>query len=233
MEQHPYTIIKRPTTLILLWGLVLEFPVRYWVAPDPWVHGADHWYFAQPNRLFIEIGFALLAILPFFWVKELKSLLTIQWTKGNVMFLTLGMLGATLIFTMQQSEEITTIQQSGLGRYIPIWFSTGMAIGIGQELTFRGLIYTGLEKPYGTTLAILLSTLCFALGSIHSVRMYVYLINDYVFETLLLLSIFILTGLFFAWVRAKTNNIIIPALIHGVGNAITWYTFVIMKLYVG
>lgn len=49
--------------------------------------------------------------------------------------------------------------------------------------------------------------------------------------TLLLLGIFVLSGLFFAWVRIKTRNILIPCLIHGIGNAITWATFVVVKMH--
>lgn len=148
-------------------------------------------------------------------------------------FLFLGIVGSVLIFTLQQWEDITAIRNQNLWQYMPIWFITGMVIGIGQELTFRGLIYTGLLKKYGIKWAVVLSTICFVLGSIHSVRMYTYFINDYIFETLLLLLIFIIAGLFFVWIRIKTNNIIIPALIHGIGNAITWSTFVVIKLHAG
>lgn len=225
--------MKKPFTLIIIWGLILEFPVRYIVSPDPWIHGADHWYFGQPSRILIETGFVLLAILPFFWFKELKSLLSIKWTKNNVLYLSLGVIGSVLIFTLQEWREISTILSGNFMQYIPVWFITGFFIGIGQELTFRGLIYTGIDKSYGPKSAIIISTLCFAFGSIHSVRMYAYLINGFIFETLLLLVIFILAGCFFVWVRIKTNNIIIPSIIHGIGNAITWSAFVIAKLYAG
>jgi membrane protease YdiL (CAAX protease family) len=69
------------------------------------------------------------------------------------------------------------------------------------------------------------------LGAIHSVRLYAYFTNDYIFETFLLLGIFTLAGLFFVWVRIQTNNIIIPSIIHGIGNAVTWSTFIVVKLY--
>lgn len=218
-------------TLIIIWGLILEFPIRYFVSPDPWVHDVQHWYFDQPNRLLIELAFILLAILPFFLVQELKNLLSLKWTKDNIIYLVVGLIITVLIFGLQQWEEIKVVQNNNLSQYIPIWFTTGMAVGIGQELTFRGLIYTGFLKKHGLKWAVSVSTLCFAIGSIHSVRIYAYLMNDYITEALLLLFIFMLTGLLFIWLRIKTNNIVIPALIHGVGNAITWYTFVIVKLY--
>lgn len=222
---------KRPMTLIVIWGLMLEFPIRYLISPDPWVHNLNHWYFNQPSRLLIETGFTLLAILPFFFVKKLNSLLSLKWTRNNTSFLVIGLIVSALIFGLQQWDKISIIHSSNLGQYIPIWFATGMAIGVGQELTFRGLIYTGLLKKYGLKWAAVVSTIFFVIGSIHSVRIYIYLVNGYIVEALMLLLIFALAGGFFVWIRIKTNNIIIPALIHGIGNAITWYTFVIVKLH--
>lgn len=225
------SFLKKPLAVIIIWGLILEFPLRYFVSPDPWIHSSQHWYFNQPNRLIIELAFVLFSILPFFWLKELKELLAVRWKKNNS-FLIYGVLGAIFLFTVQQWDKIILIQSKNLEQYIPIWFLTGLAIGIGQELTFRGLIYTGIDKKYGAKWAVVISTLCFTFGSIHSPRMYKYFTNGYVFEALLLFFIFILSGLFFVWIRAKTKSIIIPALIHGIGNAITWFSFVIVKLYV-
>lgn len=217
--------------LLIIWGLILEFPVRYFLSPDPWIHSSDHWYFDQASRILIELAFVLLALIPFFLLKELKELLIIKWTKNNRIFLTLGVLGSILIFGLQQVDDIKVIYQENLSAHVPIWLLTGFVIGIGQELTFRGLIYTGLYKKYGMKWAVVLSTLFFTLGSIHSVRLYHYFVNDYIFETFLLLAIFISAGLFFVWVRIKTNNVMIPSIIHGVGNAITWATFVVVKLH--
>ena len=226
-----HNTINKSLIFIVLWGIILEFPVRYIISPDPWIHSSSNWYFDQPSRIFVELGFVLLALIPFFFVKELKNLLIIKWTKSNVLFLILGILGSLFVFGFQQWKEITFIQQENLGQFVPLWLLTGLVVGFGQELTFRGLIYTGLFKKYGMKSAVIISTLCFALGSIHSVRLYTYVMNDYIFETILLLAIFILAGLFFVWVRIKTNNIIIPSIIHGVGNAVTWSTFVVVKLH--
>jgi len=230
-KNSSYNRLTKPAALIIIWGLILEFPIRYWVSPDPWIHSSGNWYFDQPSRILIELGFVLFALIPFFLVKELKNLLPIKWTKNNRLFIALGIIGSILFFGLQQWEDINEIQQENLGQYVPLWFITGVIVGFGQELTFRGLIYTGFSKIYGMKWAIVISTLCFVLGSIHSHRLYTYFINDFVFETLLLLGIFILAGLFFVWVRIKTKNIIIPSIIHGVGNAITWATFIVLKVH--
>jgi membrane protease YdiL (CAAX protease family) len=232
MNNIAKTLNNKTIALIIIWGLILEFPIRYFISPDPWIQNADHWYFMQPNRLLIEIGFVFLAFLPFLMVKELKALLSIKWTKKNILFLTLGIIIPVIIFTSQQWEEVVDIREHNLFQYIPIWFATGMVVGVGQELTFRGLIFTGFYQKHGLKWAVLISTLCFAFGAIHSPRMYAYFINGYISEALLLLFVFIITGLFFAWLRVRTKNIMIPALAHGIGNAITWATFVIVKLYV-
>jgi len=223
--------IKSPVAFMVIWGLILEFPVRYWLSPDPWIHNSEHWYFEQPYRILIELVFVFLALIPFFFLKELKNLLSTNWSNNDRLFLVLGVLGSVLFFGLQQWEEINIIKEENLLKYVPLWFITGIAVGFGQELTFRGLIYTGLLKKIGMKWAVALSTCCFVLGSIHSIRLYAYLINDYIMETIFLVGIFILAGLFFVWVRIKTNNILIPSIIHGIGNAITWATFVVVKLH--
>lgn len=192
-----------PLTLIVLWGLVLEFPVRYFVSPDPWIHPADHWYFNQPARLLIEVGFVLLALLPFFLHRDLRGLLTVHWTKDNILYAGIGAAVTLLTFGLQQWDEMTAIHRGGLSAHIPVWLATGTAIGIGQELTFRGLIFTGILRTWGLRAAAVLSTLCFAFGSIHSVRMYAYLIHGHISVTLLLLAIFTASGCFFLWLRIK------------------------------
>lgn len=231
MKKHTLTkLLKSPATFITILGLILEFPVRYYISPDPWIHSADHWYFIQPTRLFIELGFVLLALSPFFWIKELKSVLRTKWTNNNFSFFIYGLIGSVAVFTFQQWGKINTIHELNLYRYLAIWFITGFLIGVGQELTFRGLIFTGINKILGLKPAIILSTICFVLGSIHSVRVIAYFGMGYVIEPVILLIVFTISGLLFAWIRIKTNSILIPSVIHGAGNAITWATFVTVKL---
>lgn len=148
----------------MLWGLVLEFPIRYWCSPDPWVQEAGHWYFVQPARSIVEMTFVLLALLPLFWWKGSKPLLGTAWSRNEHLYLWAGVLGSVLFFGLQQGEEIGTILHQDLLRHVPLWFATGMLIGIGQELTFRGLIYTGLAQGVGMRWAVALSTLCFVLA---------------------------------------------------------------------
>jgi membrane protease YdiL (CAAX protease family) len=226
------SLTKKQGLLLIILGIILEFPVRFFISPDPWIHKADHWYFIQPSRLLIEMGFVFLAFLPFLLVKELKSLTFKNFNRKNVIFLFIGFFICSMIFSTQLWSQILKIRDNYLWPYVPVWFVTGFFIGIGQELTFRGLIYTPLKKMAGLKWAITISTVCFVFGSIHSPRMYVYLINGYVYEAFLLLFIFVLAGLLFVWMRIKTNNIIIPAIIHGIGNAITWAAYVVIKIYV-
>lgn len=222
---------KQILLLVVLWGIILEFPIRYFISPDPWIHKIDHWYFMQPERLLLEIGFVILAFAPFLLIEELKAILIPKINRKNLLFLVLGIAIPSTIFATQQWPEILTIQNNNLSNHVPIWFISGMFIGIGQELTFRGLIYTGVNKMIGLRWAVIISTLCFVFGSIHSPRMYIYFINGYISEALLLLFLFMLAGLLFVWIRIKTNNIIIPALAHGIANGITWATYIVIKLY--
>lgn len=224
-------ISKKQVLFLLVWGLILEFPVRYFVSPDPWIHNPNHWYFLQPGRLFTEIGFVLLAFLPFLLIKDLHALIFKNITRKKIIFLVVALPIGAILFSVTEWEDILQIKENNLLQYVPLWFVTGFFIGVGQEFTFRGLIYTGVNKMAGMKWAIVISTICFVFGSIHSPRMYAYFMNGYVSETILLFVVFTLAGLFFTWVRRRTDNVMIPAMIHGIGNAITWSAFVVLKLY--
>ncbi len=57
---------------MLLWGLILEFPLHFLISSDPWIHDSSHWYFDQPSRILLELSFVLLALLPFFHAERAK-----------------------------------------------------------------------------------------------------------------------------------------------------------------
>lgn len=211
-------------------GALLEFPVRFFASPDPWIHAVDHWYFVQPDRLYIEVGFVILALVPFLFVPQLKALTFHDFGRRKILIAIIGSVMGFLIFTMTEWSDIEEISQRKLWDGVPVWLLTGFFIGIGQELTFRGLIFTAVKGFSGARTATVLSTLCFAFGSIHSPRMYAYYTSGYVSEALTLLTLFLTVGFFFAWVRIRTGNIIIPAMMHGAGNAVTWAAFVVTKV---
>lgn len=230
-QNHMTEQTSRPTRkqlrLFLLWGLILEGPVRYWVYPDPFVHPPEHWYFNQPVRLLIELGFVLLAGLPFFLFGTLKPLRSVRFDRRQRLYFALAILIPLAVFLTSEWPDVQAIGRLGLWGFVPIWAATGVLMGIGQELTFRGLIYTGVEGISGVRLGVSVSTLLFVFGPVHATYLYTFASQGYVSEAFQLLSIFFGVGLLFAWMRIRTRSILIPAIGHAVGNAVTWAVFVV------
>lgn len=55
------TNIKKKAILYLVLFMVFELVIRVVFQPDPWLLDSSHWYFYQPNRMFLE--FLIVAIL--------------------------------------------------------------------------------------------------------------------------------------------------------------------------
>jgi membrane protease YdiL (CAAX protease family) len=225
------TLSRSLARRFLVWGLLLELPIRYMIFPDPWLHGVDHWYFSQPLRLLLEIGFVALALVPFLWTSELRGLVSLKLDRKQALYLAGGLPIGIAVFLSTEWSELQVINASALWSHVPLWFVTGMFIGVGQELTFRGLILTGLESIRSRRIAVAGSTLLFVLGPLHGPRMYAYAMGGFVTEAVALLAVFTAVGLLFAWIRIRTGHVLVPALLHGVGNAVTWGSVFVVKLF--
>jgi membrane protease YdiL (CAAX protease family) len=216
--------------MVLLWGLLLEIPIRYLIFPDPWLREPGHWYFGQPTRALIEGGFVVAALLPFLVLDGLAGLVEPRLDRRQALFLVIGIPSAVVLFAVMEWSEVQVIQGDSLWAMVPLWFATGLLMGIGQELTFRGLILTGLQATHGTRTAVVASMALFVLGPLHGPRMYAYATNGFASEALTLLVLFTVSGLFFTWVRTRTRHVMVPAMLHGFGNAVTWGTVFVVKL---
>jgi len=213
-------------------GLGLEFVLRPFIFPDPWIVAENHWYFAQPLRLLIEMAFVSLAAGIMLKPAPYKHLLSLRLNAAQKEILIYGSLGSLALFGLMEFGDIrTTISTNPLG-FVALWALTGFLTGVGQELTFRGLIYTGLvnflierwgfslKKAAGLSIGI--STVLFTVGPIHSQRLWVYLNNSLYAETLFLAITYIVFGAVFGYLRYKSEHVLILAIIHGFGNALTW-----------
>ena len=96
------------------------------------------------------------------------------------------------------------------GMYIMAVFAMAILPAVVEELLFRGVIFKSLKK-YGPLLAILLSSLLFAMYHLNPMQ----LVYQFVM------------GVVFSVVYLKTNNLLYPIILHFVNNfAIVTYTFI-------
>lgn len=205
------------TGVSILIFLLMELPVRLWLQPDPWLLDGQHWYFNQPLRLFTELGLVilLLAFIRFIY----PTLLRIPHSHSGLVVG--GMLVSALLFGLLEADQLLNSFSAGLWLWLA-WFCSGFCIGIGQELLYRGVLFTALNRYLSLSLAAIATTVIFVIAPLHSVRLWHYIQLDQFTVVAALIAIYAGVSVFFQWLRNHTGSVMAPALVHGVGNAVTW-----------
>lgn len=89
---------------------------------------------------------------------------------------------------------------------------TIVLIGPGEELLFRGIIQGSLRERFGPVAAIILASVIFA--SIHFGSL-----TGSIADRIITIGVLIVPSLVFGTAYERTNNLVVPALIHGLYNA--------------
>lgn len=148
------------------------------------------------------------------------------YTAGGLVALVCVAIGVGLVFsaldvpTAQNSIENTAREG---GAEVLLWAIplAWLAIGLGEELVFRGVIQNYLEEGFSTAGAILASSVIFALVHVPAY----YSPNPVAMGSVLVVVFCLSVILGVTYVR--TRNLLVPILIHGTYNAI-----VFLSLYV-
>ena len=207
----------RVGTSLLVLVLLYELPIRMLLQPDPWLLSSDHWYFAQPLRVATEA--LLLASLLWITYRLVPWLLRLP--RRTLPHLLIGMAVSVLVFGTLEWQQWTESAQAPTGLFL-MWLASGFAIGMGQELLYRGWLFTALRSWLTHARAAALTTVLFVLAPLHSVRLLAYLRDGDVAVVLILVAVFVGVSLAFQWLRDVSGSALLPALVHGAGNAITW-----------
>lgn len=126
-----------------------------------------------------------------------------------------------IIFSLLEMDQLQVSLSAGFSTWT-MWLMTGFMIGIGQELLYRGLLYEVLENRVSLKMIYVLVTVVFVIMPLHSIRLFKYLQMEEYSVVVLLTIIYASASFFFTWLRHKTDSVLIPAVVHGLGNAITW-----------
>lgn len=206
------------TTLIaLIVFLLMEFPIRLWLQPDPWLLGPSHWYFNQPLRLIVEL--LLIALL--FIVTKILMPQRLGFKRKHLQLLIISMLCSALLFALLEFKQLQSSLATSSWLWLA-WLVTGFCIGVGQELLYRGLLFTSLTRYFSSLSASIVTTAVFVITPLHSVRLWHYAEHDKWLVVIILIITYLAASTFFQWLRNYTQSVTVPALVHGVGNAITW-----------
>lgn len=223
---------KRTAAFMLIAFVLFEGPVRMLIATDPWLVDGSHWYFDQPLRLFLEALFVAGAGAVI-WRAGYGRLLfhRVGRTHYVPLLFWCGLIAG--LFTFARSEEWIPLVQPAVIGITLLWLASGMLIGIGQELTFRGLLFTGLGAYLSRPWVWALSIFIFVVAPLHSYRMVIYALDGREGRALFLAVVYLIAGFLFTWLRARTQSLIVPGLIHALVNALTFATTFTLVAYQG
>lgn len=118
-----------------------------------------------------------------------------------------------------EGETHSGIEQ---GREYPILLLLGIPIAIvltgpGEELLYRGVVQSRLAETFPTVIAVILAALVF--GVVH-VPVY---FGDDVGTVLVSLGTVTTLGLYFGVLYELSDNLVVPALIHGLYNSVVYF----------
>ena len=89
--------------------------------------------------------------------------------------------------------------------------------GFNQETGFRGIMMTGLLRIGGWKWAFAINTLLFLVGPLHGPGLLESLGNNPGAAAGYMVGV-IVNGLAFSWIRYRTDNVILVAILHGIIN---------------
>jgi membrane protease YdiL (CAAX protease family) len=117
------------------------------------------------------------------------------------------------VFSVQAAENSagqTALQNPGIIPYLAVL--QFLLVGPGEELLFRGVIQGRLREYFDAWPAILLTTLMFAPAHLLA-------LSGGATAVLATIGILFVPSIIFGYLYEKTNNIVVPALAHGLYNA--------------
>lgn len=150
-------------------------------------------------------------------------------TRRELGLVVLGLFGSLIVdisalmlievFEPFGSPEPATHSSIEEGRKNPILFVVDiplaiLLVGPGEELLYRGVIQSRLRETFPTAIAVITAGLVFAV--IH----YPAFTGAGLGPTLSSLSLILVSGIYFGALYEYSDNLVVPALVHGLGNAL-------------
>jgi len=220
ISAHWKSLTPRQASWLLALGLALELPIRWIVRPTMAHLRPESPWFNLPLRIGIE---AAMILAPLVLVRFARMPLPAvgvprrRWSRWEW--------GALAVIA---TCELAVVSSVAGPRWPRIWNAglTGEGLGWGlgeflfgfnQETGFRGLIMTGLLRLGGWKPAVALNTLLFLIGPLHGLgplgswQQHPMAMGGYAVGVLV-------CGLSFSWLRYRTDNVVLCAILHGIIN---------------
>jgi membrane protease YdiL (CAAX protease family) len=201
-------------------SLLLEVPARWIVRPDiPDMVPGNPW-FRLPVRLAVEVGL-IMGVLALARVCGASSLSVgvprRAWTRWEWAMFGLVAIIELAVVILAVGHRWPRLAAAGLlGKALP-WAASEFLFGFNQELGFRGGMMSGLLRLTSPLSAALLNTLVFLAGPLHGPGLIGLALRQPGAAVGLLLGV-VATGLFFSWLRYRSDNVVLCGVLHGIVN---------------
>ncbi len=220
ISTHWKSLDKWQAFVLVVVGIILEFPVRWIVRPDiPYMFPGNPW-FNLPLRIFIEVGFVLI-MFPLAWAAKISlpalGISRRRWTRWEwIAFAIVGTIELTIVLLVAGHRWPKLLAAGVLDRAL-LWAFTEFFFGFNQESVFRGILMTGLLRLTTPLWATILNTALFLIGPIHGPGLLGLAAKNPAGAAWMLAGV-VMTGLFFSWLRYRTDNTILCGVLHGIVN---------------
>jgi membrane protease YdiL (CAAX protease family) len=203
-------------------GLLVIFAVlEYAIGPRASILSLLH--IAQPPswlRIAVLLLIALLAVSLLARVRlaDIGFVPPWRWRAAETLYLAQVLIIAGGLFFALRLAGLDPAALAAASTPLAIGVGTQMLWGFYQEVVYRGILQTELMRRFGAVAGALIANLAFTFGPLHF-----YHLTDMQSPTaaaIMLSSIFAI-GLLFAFIYARTRNIWIVGILHGVGDVFT------------
>lgn len=220
ITEHWKALLPWQAWSLIVVGLLLEGPVRWVVRPDmPYLRPGNPW-FDLPLRITIEIGLVLAVLIACALLRVRPSRIGVvlrRWTRWEwAAFVIVGGIEVAVVVAVAGGRWPRLVEAGALAGGLG-WAFGEFWFGLNQEFVFRGPLMSGLLRISTPLRAILLNTVVFVIGPLHGPGLLRMLPTNPDGAAWMLAGV-VATGLFFSWLRYRTDNLVLCAVLHGIVN---------------
>jgi membrane protease YdiL (CAAX protease family) len=138
-----------------------------------------------------------------------------QWSATEKSYFVQVLVIANVVFPLLLAGPIIArLDQTGMAARLASVFVPYLFFGFYQEVVYRGMLQSALERRLGAVLAVVVANVLFTLGPLH----WDYLASSSTSAVPMLAAIFGI-GLYFGALYQRSRNLWMPAVFHAIGNA--------------
>ena len=139
-----------------------------------------------------------------------------HWTRIEKSYFLQTLVIANVVFGVLYASRLRTVlADSALWGPAALLVGTNLLWGFYQELAYRGILQTELARRWGNIWGVLVANLVFTFGPLH----FYHFFTSSPTRTATVLGGTFLIGLFFGTLFARSGNLAMVGILHGLGNA--------------